>query len=150
MIRSSTPLNDPRLRGAAFALALDLALVFVSAVLVLQSITAATGVVLASVGGIGIAPALGWRYGASAAKGSPGWQYDAVRTLVRLDLVLVGLFVAVDVIAVPVQDGLAARLLLATYAGLMGGLVAAVFSVGLVVPLGWMWTRLMGWSSQDH
>lgn len=149
MIRSPTPLKDPRIRGAAFALALDLALLLASAALVLLSITPATGFLLASVGGIAIAPALGWRYGASAAKGSLGWQFDAVRTLVRLDLVLGGLFVAIDVIVVPVQDGLAARLLLATYAGLMGGLVAAVLSVGIVVPLGWIWARLLRWSSRD-
>ncbi len=136
--------DDARTLGAALALLLDVVLLSAAAILVLASVSAATGLVLTGALGLAIAPLLGWRYGPSSVSRSvTARQTEAVRTLLRLDIVLVALFVVAEVVGVPVQDGLGARLLLAAYAALMGGLVVGVLTVAVVIPLGYVWLNLM-------
>ena len=137
--------HDARVLGAALALSLDLVLLSVAAILVHASVTEATGLVLAGAVGLAIAPLLGWRYGASSvSRPATAWQPDAGRTLLRIDVVLLALFVVADVIGVPIQqDGIGARLLLAAYAALMGSIVVGVLTVAVVIPLGYLWSNVM-------
>lgn len=137
--------GDARILGAALALLLDLALLSVAAILVRGSVTEATGLVLAGAAGLVIAPVLGWGAGASSVSlPVTAWQTDAWRTLLHIDVVLVALFVAAEVIGVPIQqDGIGARLVLAAYAALMGSIVVGVLTVAVVVPVGYAWTKLM-------
>jgi hypothetical protein len=69
--------RDPRLVGALFALALDAALLTFAVLLLVASVSAATGLVLTGTAGLVVAPFLGWRYGRRAASlAGDGWSVD--------------------------------------------------------------------------
>ena len=130
--------------GALLALAIDVGLLAVGSTLVFASITPAFGLVLAGLLGLPIAPILGWRFGPLAVDLSlRGWSTEAVRTVLLIGVRLAGAFAFLGLFVAPIEGGPALGLSLVLYRLLIGSVVAVVATFGLVVPLGFVWKRLM-------
>ncbi len=137
-------LRDPRLVGALVALSLDATVAAVAALLVLASVSAATGLALVGAAGLVVAPLLGWRYGRRAVSGAgDGWEGEAVRILLVVGAAVVVGFVVVQTIAVPVQDGIGGRLAFIAYVAVLGMVVVAALTFLVAVPMGLVWKRVM-------
>jgi hypothetical protein len=136
--------RDPRLVGALLALALDAALLAFAALLVVASVSAATGIVLTGTAGLVVAPLLGWRYGRRAvSRTGDDWSGDALRTVLLIGAGFVAGFVALQTLAVPVQGGIGDRMVYVVYSALMGTVVVVVLTLVVAVPVGLVWKRLM-------
>ena len=110
----------------------------------LASISPGFGLVLAGLVGLPIAPLLGWRYGPRAVgRSTRGWSTDAIRTVLLISLGLAAAFAGLGLFAAPIEGGPGVRIALALYRLLIGSVVAVVLTFGLVVPLGFVWKRLM-------
>ena len=139
--------TDPRLVGALLALALDAALLIGAGLLVLASMSAAMALVLTGTAGLVVAPLLGWQYGERAVSEGRGWRADALRSLALIGTGFVVVF-AGSRLVVPVEGGIGGRVSLAVYALLVGGVAAAVVTLVVADPMGYIWTRLMRWASR--
>lgn len=138
--------TDPRLVGALLALALDIAMLVLAALLVLVSLSPAFGFVLAGTVGLVVAPLLGWRYGqAAVSRGAAGWAGDALRSVVVISAAVVVGLVVLQAIAVPVEGGIGGRLALVAYAALMDTIIVGLLTLLAALPLGLAWARLMSW-----
>ena len=133
-----------RILGAVLALAIDVGLLGVGLGPVPASISPAFGLVLAGLVGLPIAPFLGWRYGPRAiSQSTRGWPTDAIRTVLLISLGLAAAFAGLELFAAPIEGGPGVGIALALYRLLIGSVVAVVLTFGLVVPLGFVWKRLM-------
>jgi hypothetical protein len=143
-MRSGSPPTDPRLKGAALALGLDITLFLAAGLLALASFSPALAFVLAAAAGVVVAPILGWRYGrAASTPGGKAWAKDALRTLLAIGLVLTVAWVVVQALNVPVSGGILGRLSLVLYASVVDGIGIALLILATALPLGFVWATLM-------
>lgn len=143
-MRSGSRPTDPRLKGAALALGLDLTLFLAAGLLALASFSPASGFVLAGAVGLVVAPLLGWRYArAASTREGRAWATDALRTVLVVGLVLTVAWVVVQALTVPVSGGILGRLVFILYASLLDGIGIALLILATAVPLGLVWARMM-------
>jgi hypothetical protein len=141
--------RDPRLVGALFALALDAALLTFAVLLLVASVSAATGLVITGTAGLVVAPFLGWRYGRRAASlAGDGWSVDALRTLLRIDVGFAACWVVLQALAVPEHAGLGDRLVFVAYVAVLDSVVVIALTSVVAVPMGLVWKRLMHWAAR--
>ena len=138
--------KDPRLVGAALALVLDIALLVVSALLVLASLSPAFGFVLVGAVGLVVAPLLGWRYGRAAVSHGPaGWAAEALRSVLLISAAIVIGLVVLQAAIVPVEGGFGGRLALVAYAVLTDTIAVGLLTLATAILLGLPWARVMQW-----
>ncbi len=136
--------TDPRLLGAALALALDLAMVAVAALLVNMSWSLAFGLLPAGAFGLVVAPVFGWRYARPAGAGrGRAWMKDAVRSLALAGAGIITALVFIQAVTVPVEGGIEGRIALVLYAIIMDTIAVGVLTFVSALLLGFPWTRIM-------
>jgi hypothetical protein len=128
--------------GALVALALDVGLLATAGLLLLESVSEATGLVLCAAIGVIVAPIIGAWYGPTAiVEPAARWRPDAIRTLLRIGVTLVVAWVVWGALVGPAEGGLIGILALAAYRVLYGMLAVLVAIYGVAIPLGvaWLW-----------
>lgn len=149
MMASPSQSKDPRLVGAVLALALDITMLVLAALLVLVSVSPAFGFVLAGTGGLVVAPLLGWRYGSAAvSRAAAGWPSDALRSVLLISAAVVVGWVVLQGLTVPVEGGISGRLAFVAYAALMDTIIVGLLTLVTALPLGLVWARLMSWAAR--
>ena len=142
--------RDPRVAGAAFALALDMTLLVGGALLVWISLSPAFGLVLAGTAGLLVAPVVGWRYGCAAtSRRAVEWAPDALRSVLLVSAAIVVALIALQALFVPVEGGVAGRIALVAYAALMDTIVVGLLTLAITLLLGYAWARMMRWFARS-
>ena len=140
---------DPRLVGTLFALALDAALLTFAVVLVVASVSAATGIVITATAGLVLVPLLGWRYGRRvASRAEDRWAAYALRTLLLVDVGFVASVVVFQTLTVPLAGGIGDRLFFAADVALTCAIVVVALTLLVAVPIGLVWTGVMHWAAR--
>jgi hypothetical protein len=143
-VSSGTHPGQSRTVGAAVALALDIGLLAVAGLLVAISVSEATGIALAALVGLVIAPVLGWQNGASAVGvvRASGLR-PVARSLLLADLVLLAAEVVYQVFNVPPSGGLLGAVSYLAYVAMIWAVVIAVLTLVVAIPIGFVWGLLM-------